>query len=309
MNGKRALVIGFLWCCLLVMAGLSHGSEAEYVANDPDTCLMCHRDDSPLSSGHIMHGAHALTGNSRSPFAPGQQGCQSCHGPASAHMSINAEGVRPPPPVMFGSDYDPEPQNTVCLSCHTADKGHHWSGSAHEFAQLSCSSCHTVHQTEDSALGFHGKTGLCLDCHTRERAEILHPSTHPLRDGQMSCIDCHAPHGGPGPADLIAHTLNDQCYLCHAEKRGPFLWEHAPVAEDCTQCHKPHGSNHRDLLQARTPWLCQQCHLAPFHPSTALSGSGLPQESASANLLGRDCTNCHTQVHGSNHPSGAGLTR
>ena len=125
----------------------------------------------------------------------------------------------------------------------------------------------------------------------------------------MQCTECHAPHGGPGPADLIAHTINEQCYQCHAEKRGPFLWEHAPVAENCLDCHSPHGSNHRDLLQARTPWLCQQCHMAPFHPSTALSGTGLPGEAANASLLGRDCMNCHTQMHGSNHPSGSGLTR
>lgn len=45
---------------------------------------------------------------------------------------------------------------------------------------------------------------------------------------------------------------------------------------DCSNCHVPHGSNHRNLLQARTPFLCQQCHLAPFHPSNAETGLGIP---------------------------------
>lgn len=304
MNGrhnKRFRAWGFWGLWLLTLPALSQGAENEYLPNDPAVCLMCHRDDGPLSPGDILHGAHGALTETR--------GCQTCHGPSSAHMALNSEGVRPPPPVMFGEAFPAEPQNSACLDCHKADAGHHWAGSAHDFAEVSCSGCHTLHTPTDKAMEMAAGTDLCLDCHTRQKAEILHPSSHPLRWGQMQCTDCHAPHGGPGPADLIAHTINDQCFQCHAEKRGPFLWEHAPVAENCLDCHNPHGSNHRDLLQARTPWLCQQCHMAPFHPSTALSGTGLPGETASANLLGRDCANCHTQVHGSNHPSGAGLTR
>jgi predicted CXXCH cytochrome family protein len=53
---------------------------------------------------------------------------------------------------------------------------------------------------------------------------------------------------------LLEATVNDTCYQCHAEKRGPFLWEHAPVREDCTNCHSPHGSTQPSLLKARTPW-------------------------------------------------------
>jgi hypothetical protein len=31
--------------------------------------------------------------------------------------------------------------------------------------------------------------------------------------------------------------------------------------------------------------------------------------SGNQNVLGKNCLNCHGQVHGSNHPSGARLTR
>ena len=44
-------------------------------------------------------------------------------------------------------------------------------------------------------------------------------------------------------ANLKAASVNEQCYTCHTEKRGPFLWEHAPVRESCLNCHTPHGSN------------------------------------------------------------------
>ncbi len=198
----------------------------------------------------------------------------------------------------------------VCNACHQPDSlGYHWLGSAHEQAEVPCTACHTDLANPEPDQHRNLQTGVCLDCHTRVRADIQRPFGHPVRGGQMQCTDCHSPHGGPGLAELNHSTVNDQCQQCHAETRGPFLWEHAPVTEDCGHCHQPHGSNHKALLQARTPWLCQQCHIAPFHPSNAESGLGVPPRGASSNMLGQDCSNCHIQIHGSNHPSGAGLTR
>jgi DmsE family decaheme c-type cytochrome len=68
---------------------------------------------------------------------------------------------------------------------------------------------------------------------------------------------------------LSKPTVNQTCYSCHAEKRGPVLWEHAPVAEDCALCHSPHGSVRQALLVKTPPLLCQQCHSAAGHPSVA----------------------------------------
>jgi hypothetical protein len=66
---------------------------------------------------------------------------------------------------------------------------------------------------------------------------------------------------------------------------------------------------HERLLTARGPASCQQCHAAAFHPSVPYGSEGLPSGNANQNLLGKNCLNCHSQVHGSNHPSGARLTR
>jgi predicted CXXCH cytochrome family protein len=51
------------------------------------------------------------------------------------------------------------------------------------------------------------------------------------------------------------------------EKRGPFLWEHAPVRESCLNCHSPHGSNHEKLLTTALPMLCQECHSPIDYPN------------------------------------------
>jgi DmsE family decaheme c-type cytochrome len=155
----------------------------------------------------------------------------------------------------------------------------------------------------------------CQTCHAQQRSEFARRSHMPLPEGKMSCEDCHNPHGSPTRPLLKADSVNEVCYACHAEKRGPMLWEHAPVRENCINCHQPHGSNHDKLLVAARPYLCQQCHDAPVgHPGQFFRGdqtaaSALLGGTQSQRVIGRSCQNCHSQIHGSNHPSGARFQR
>ena len=146
----------------------------------------------------------------------------------------------------------------------------------------------------------------CYQCHTDVRKAEFQRSTHLRknedREAKSSCSSCHDAHGSEGEKLLKTATLNETCYTCHAEKRGPFLWEHAPARENCANCHKAHGSNHVALLKARTPMLCQQCHIQGRHQTVP----GVPNSAFTSN---RSCLNCHAQVHGSNHPSGINLQR
>ena len=135
-----------------------------------------------------------------------------------------------------------------------------------------------------------------------------------MREGKVVCSDCHNPHGSPGDTKLLKEfTVNETCYNCHADKRGPMLWEHQPVREDCLNCHNPHGSNEPRLLTERMNFLCSSCHSAQSNNSGGAFGGAhsIPfrgpgqcfTSSALANQ--RTCVNCHSQVHGSNSPSGA----
>jgi DmsE family decaheme c-type cytochrome len=119
--------------------------------------------------------------------------------------------------------------------------------------------------------------------------------------GENVCATCHEPHGSTRKM-MKRESLNETCYQCHTEMRGPFLWDHAPAREDCSTCHKAHGSNNTNLLKQRAPMLCQQCHIQGRHQTVA----GAPN---SAFNTYRSCTNCHSQVHGSNHPSGINFLR
>jgi DmsE family decaheme c-type cytochrome len=164
---------------------------------------------------------------------------------------------------------------------------------------------------------------VCFTCHKEQRADTHKISTHPIDAGKVVCSDCHNPHGSVGPKLLKKNTVRETCFTCHAEKRGPFLWEHQPVAEDCTICHTPHGSNLTPLLKSRAPFLCDDCHDGP-HNSQAnygpnvggiqSSGSGLTATASSpkapsSSAAGRACMNCHVMIHGSNSPAGAFLQR
>jgi DmsE family decaheme c-type cytochrome len=334
----------FLWCLLSVAISqsapaaqaaepASAGSEVpepapasvsavEYSQKGADTCIKCHDEDSEYPVFDIFKTKHAMKADARTPFAGLQ--CEACHGPgvkgmefmkgalhAGSHVGKVRPGEKRPPILNFGvkSDEPVETQNRMCLGCHEDDNHIAWRGSAHEAGEVACASCHTIHAAQDPVLDRVTQPEVCYRCHLKERAEFFKPSNHPVRFGELDCSDCHASHGAGTSTLLNRPTLNETCYTCHADKRGPFLWEHAPASEDCTLCHTPHGSIHPALLTKRPPLLCQQCHSQIGHPSVAFTTQGLPDANPSGFLLAGSCMNCHSQVHGSNHPSGVKLMR
>jgi DmsE family decaheme c-type cytochrome len=236
--------------------------------------------------------------------------CENCHGPGKDHVDQGGGGPGKDPKIITFARNDRTPieqRNQVCLTCHA--KGPHvfWKGSAHEARDVACTGCHTV-MADHSPRGQLKKASeidTCGTCHLERRAQQMRSSHMPLREGKMTCTSCHNPHGTVTPALLKENSLNDNCYMCHTEKRGPFLWEHAPVVESCANCHDPHGSNHEKMLKVAKPRLCQQCHIETRHPTSPYG-----RDTASARfVLGKACASCHANIHGSNHPSGFAFTR
>jgi DmsE family decaheme c-type cytochrome len=104
-------------------------------------------------------------------------------------------------------------------------------------------------------------------------------------------------------------TVDEACASCHAEKRGPYLWEHAPVANACVTCHDPHGSSNERMLVSKVPFLCQRCHVTSRHPPTVYDAFIIKTSSNANKITGRGCVVCHSQIHGSNSPNGKALLR
>jgi len=282
----------------------------EYTETGADTCLMCHVEGGGYPVFAIFKTKHANRADKRAPFGPGGLQCEACHGPGKKHFEGGGgpDGINSQKSTSF---LTPRERNKFCLECHQGNARTGWHASTHDSNNIACSDCHKIHAERDPVLAMATQPDVCYKCHRKERADFAKPSTHPVRFGKMACSDCHSPHGSTSTGMLIKPTVNQTCYTCHAEKRGPFLWEHAPVAEDCTLCHHPHGSVNQARLKKSPPLLCQQCHSVAGHPSVARTPAGLPGGGAggSAFLLAGSCLNCHSQIHGSNHPSGVKLMR
>lgn len=292
-----------------VPAASAPGADA-YTSKGADTCLGCHDDESATySAAALFKSKHAHRGDKRSPFGAGGLQCEACHGPGALHAkNKKAAAINTFKP---DSKLPLEARNQICMGCHEGATRTAWHAGAHERAKLACTDCHTLHKPADAVMAKASQPQVCQACHKQQRADFQKTSAHPVRFGSMTCSDCHNPHGSNAPAMLIKPTLNQTCYSCHADKRGPMLWEHQPVSEDCSLCHNAHGSVRAALLTKTPPLLCQQCHSPAGHPSVARTGAGLPAEGGvgAVFLIAGSCSNCHTQVHGSNHPSGAKLMR
>jgi DmsE family decaheme c-type cytochrome len=280
-------------------------TNGEYAGSD--TCVICHSDQGQHFQNTVMGKAFARPKNDKEKL-----GCESCHGPGKNH--VESGGGKETIPIRFAKDSQNtvDEKNGACLSCHERGNRLFWQGSPHETRNVACVDCHTGHEPQRAKLSsdarfnsplndVHGtkqqQPELCLQCHQMRRAQLQRSSHMPYREGKVTCSSCHNPHGSPNPKQLIQPTTTENCLSCHTERRGPFLWEHPPVMENCANCHEPHGTNNPQLLKVRMPRVCDSCHVTSRHPTT-------PTILNSVRDFNRGCTNCHSKIHGSNHPSG-----
>ncbi len=272
-------------------------AQGKYSKKGADSCLMCHKKNDKVMA--IFDGVHGNPSQPDSPMAGLQ--CEACHGPLGKHNKGGKE-----PMIAFGkeSKLPAQSQNSVCLGCHNDPKQMAWHSSSHNLDEVACSDCHNIHTDKDPVMDQLTVNDTCTSCHTQQKSDMNKRSSHPMKWDRMTCIDCHNPHGSMSESALNHTTVNDTCYSCHTEKRGPVLWEHAPVTENCANCHNPHGSVNEAMLTHRAPQLCQQCHMDDGHASRVVQQGG-----SDAFGGGKSCLNCHSQIHGSNHPAGSKLQR
>ena len=243
---------------------------------------------------------HAQVLDKRTPAA--QQNCESCHGPGQAHVDDDAKGH-----ILKFAQASPAEASAACLNCHSGGAHAGWQGSTHEARNLTCTTCHSVHHPVSAAkqLVKNTETQLCATCHRTQVTKTERAVAHmPVREGKMSCSSCHNPHGSISNVKALrtGSSVAESCSSCHTEMRGPVLWEHTPVRENCATCHDPHGSSNDRMLVVRQPMLCQRCHIAQKHPATMYDKDEITVKKSNR-MFGRSCVNCHSNVHGSNHPS------
>jgi DmsE family decaheme c-type cytochrome len=250
------------------------------------------------------------------------QSCASCHTSVGEHAKSQMAGEQGPVPSL--KNQSAKDTNASCLTCHEKANQASFLSSMHARRNVACTTCHSVHSFKSEKAQLKTKTDAetCFSCHKTERAKSMRSSHHPVREGKMGCSSCHNPHDGASQKMLKGDSINELCYTCHAEKRGPFLFEHAPVREDCISCHEPHGSNHGRMLAQKAPNLCWNCHLTGSGHfgsgdnfltekgvQVAPPGSPSGYPTVNSRFIERSCRTCHVKIHGSNHTSGAYFVR
>lgn len=300
---KRGLLTVVMAAMCLVAGPAALAADAQDLVLKGDAqCTTCHDESDAPELLHVGRTKHGTRADGRTPT------CTSCHGESKGHAEAKG-GTRAKPDITFvkKSKTPASAQNDACLSCHEKDPARHlWSGSVHDVRNVACASCHNIHSGVDKVRDKATQPEVCYTCHANQRVKANKPSHHPVVEGQMTCSDCHNAHGTAGPSLMKRDSVVDTCYTCHMEKRGPFVRNHQPVSENCAICHDVHGTTSPNLLKTRQPFLCQTCHTPHGASSPAVSRGGNAQPgwwNGSSITQGRGCTNCHTEIHGSNNPS------
>ncbi len=269
----------------------------EFVGSE--TCQACHEDifnafqkdphkavDFDKKRGHENHA------------------CESCHGPASAHVETVSADQIVNPAKLSAAQID-----ETCLTCHRNQPTHIGRiQSGHARSRVACTSCHLMHKSDAGSLVARKPKAVnqqCATCHLNVWAAFQRPHAHRLPQNAMSCSDCHNPHGSFLARQVRTFASNEPgCFKCHANLRGPFTYEHSPMrTEGCQTCHESHGSaNPKMLTRAEVRFVCLECHanLPQQTPGTASAIGVVPpafHDMRSPRF--RNCTICHQKIHGS----------
>jgi len=301
-------------------------STEDFVGSE--TCKTCHEDQ----FNSFAKTAHAKL--SKAGWKAEKQGCESCHGPGKAHVEGGGDKTK----IRTFENESPKQISEGCLQCHAGKEEHNnYKRGEHWRNDVACTDCHSPHFTKHLAEKLagtpQGKTDapssllpvgpfsahsndlappkmlvksepqLCMTCHNETKGQFTQPFHHRVLEGAMKCSDCHNPHGGFESKQSRLNTGADAaCMKCHADKQGPFVFEHAPAkVEGCVICHSPHGASNAKLLKRNNVnQLCLECHSNVALAQGDIEAPGTPSFHNQANVRYQNCTTCHAKIHGSN---------
>lgn len=283
MNDKRPRILrlaGLLSAFLIVAFGQSPASTPP-TGPDDGTCLECH-DGYNQTLARTVHQLGVHSDSSQLAVH-----CISCHEGGDKHVEEPTKDNITNPSRVSG-----DKSLELCSKCHNPHPELDAYGfNAHNLQRLNCSSCHSIHSGTPTLMR-DAKSQFCLDCHSDMKSKFMRRSAHPIRQGTMTCLNCH--HFVRQKDYPQAYDFNRVCQDCHSDVGGPYPYEH-PAADayavdgnGCTECHDPHGSENDRLLKQPGNQICLQCHAVPGHTTN--------HDGVYANLA---CLTCHTDIHGS----------
>ncbi len=247
--------------------------------------------------------------------------CVKCHDP---HASDNKANL-----LKAGND--------LCVTCHKTI-GDRVAKVKFEHLPVSdgCLNCHNPHASEKSPhLLKSSVPDLCVQCHNPNSPNFTRQHLdYPV--AKANCVSCHDPHGSNTPA-LLFDTVHPpvasrRCNQCHnaptaaepfATKRSGFELcrgchstmmnetfsknrVHWPVVDKtgCLNCHEPHASRQKKLLNVDEAAVCGRCHSDTMDYQARLAEKAKQEKAASKVRVDKgafthepvqqgSCSSCH----------------
>lgn len=270
--------------CFWAISQWSQAQETTPPDVDDETCLTCH-DTMGETLAKSPHRLSSMSADSTHVTIA----CASCHTGGAAHIEDpNKDNIGHP------GRQSAQEVTRLCESCHQGHRELDNIGfDPHLESGVTCVQCHSVHSFEPARVD--QATKFCGKCHQALTSQFGRTSTHPVNEGQVTCLSCHDFTGKKQPA--LGAGAQETCINCHTAQAGPFPWPHEaassyyPGGEGCVACHSPHGSANDRLLTRTGDGLCTQCHGVPALHRTQHGGIGTQFA----------CMECHEDVHGSDH--------
>ncbi|MHB0885613.1 MAG: carboxypeptidase regulatory-like domain-containing protein [Bacillota bacterium] len=235
---------------------------------DPGACASCHGD----RVASWKAGPHGQT--------TGAAGCQDCHGPARAHLSVDAGDAaakRATISVSLASG--------TCGQCHKQyaewEKARHSDGYSYGYSEvaepllLNCVKCHNpkgfaqaITMAKEQGKGFEESEFKVAPPGAPANAPAVLPDFSklpPKDDAGVSCATCHDPHptadkdGKVAPFALRAGATGATCDTCHREK-----WQNAVLEAKAGQYGNGYDWRPADKIKNPhdTADKCVLCHMA-----------------------------------------------
>ena len=181
--------------CVWAVNGVRPAARSAGAPGRRRVCRRRHVHRLPRNRGQaVVHHASRPREEARTPSGNKNQACETCHGPGKEHSETGDKAK-----IRVFKEMAPRDASAVCTTCHNRGAHAQWSGSMHDARNLSCVTCHSVHNAQDRPRAAQGSVS-----HRDVRGVPQNPG------GQAAALRPHAPPRGEDGVRLPATTGTDR---------------------------------------------------------------------------------------------------
>ena len=294
----RRVLSAILSFVVILLTAQAYGASTSTQIKD---CQQCHDPEISHPIKMMLGSKHWSKSIAESPV--NNKGCQSCHGASVTHASTP---TKIQPLISFGPRWTSsvDQQNDICLTCHEKTTTHkQWRDGKHAEQDVTCVTCHDLHQDTDPIRVAKTQASVCTVCHKVQKSGMHHLSNK-IADNPP-CSTCHNPHANPLPTVMMLKNRSEGCRSCHDFSRmqkdiavtDKAKSYHRVMQSDdrtCVDCHQGVAHVDKDNFGKLLAGGLTSAVIHLFFPGQS-DGDWLLEEHKGAQALrqGRNCRQCH----------------